>query len=503
MTRTDVHVELRSAAKRFGAINALTNIDLTIGRGEIHALVGENGAGKSTLGRLIAGAHTLDGGHMSVDGRVVNYRSPSAALADGITLIAQELSLVPQLSVLENVFLGNNKSRWGVVSTGDQFRRFEELSRSAGFALDPHARAGALRVAEQQKLEILRALARGAKLIVMDEPTAALSTEQAEALLEVVRGLRDRGTTIVYVSHFLDQVLAVSDTITVLRDGKHIRTSPAAGETISSLVTSMLDRPLDSVFPPRTTVAPDAPTVLSVSDLSSRNIIDGVSVDVRAGEVVGIAGLVGSGRSEFVRAIFGADKIDRGTVSVVGKRRRIKRPSDAIRAGIAMLPESRKDDGLHVGATIQRNIVLPHLTALSTAGWMTPKDEARAAVLHADRVGIRGAALDRPVSALSGGNQQKTMFAKWLVKRPAVLIVDEPTRGVDVGAKRTIYELIHSLAAEGMGVLMVSSEVEEILGLSNRVVVMRNGRVVSEFDGESLDEKTLLHAAFGAEGSLT
>lgn len=499
MQPTDVHVELRSADKRFGAINALQGISLTIKRGEIHALVGENGAGKSTLGRLVAGAHQLDGGQLIVDGVAVNYRSPSAALADGITLIAQELSLVPQLSVLENVFLGNNETRLGVVRTTAQLRRFHELSERAGFRLDPHARAGSLRVAEQQKLEILRALARDAKLIVMDEPTAALSTEHAEALLEVVKGLRNAGTTIVYVSHFLDQVLSISDTITVLRDGMHVRTGPAANETVSSLVTSMLDRPLGSVFPPRTAVAADAPVVLAVDGLGRAEVVKDVSLSVRAGEIVGVAGLVGSGRSELVRTIFGADAADRGTVEVGGRRRRIRRPSDAIRAGIAMLPESRKDDGLHVGASIQRNIVLPHLGRLSTAGWMSPAREAKHAKRHADRVGIRGATLDRPVSALSGGNQQKTMFAKWLVERPTVLLVDEPTRGVDVGAKRTIYELIHSLAAEGMGVLMVSSEVEEILGLSNRVIVMRNGEATSEFDADSLNERTLLHAAFGAE----
>jgi len=500
MVPTDVHVELRGIGKRFGAIEALSGIDLTIERGRIHALVGENGAGKSTLGRLIAGVHAPDAGTMTVDGRAVSYRSPGGALADGITIIAQELSLVPQLSVVENVFLGNSIARAGIVDRRAQREKFDALCESAGFSLDPHARAGSLRVAEQQKLEILRALARGANLIVMDEPTAALSTEQADRLLEVVRGLRRNGTTVVFVSHFLDQVLSIADTVTVLRDGRLVRTSPAQEETVPSLVTSMLDRTLDDVFPERLTVDEAAPPVLSVRGLSRGDAVRDVSLEVRAGEIVGVAGLVGSGRTELLRTIFGAEPADSGIIEVAGKEVRVARPGDAMRAGIAMLPESRKDDGLLVGASIRRNIVLPNLSFLSRAGWMTARGESRASRGAASRVDIRGASLDQPVSALSGGNQQKTMFAKWLVRRPAVLMVDEPTRGVDVGAKRTIYELIRSLAAEGMGVLMVSSEIEEIQGLSNRVYVMRSGRIAGEFAADAMDESVLLHTAFGAEG---
>jgi ABC-type sugar transport system ATPase subunit len=467
----------------------------------VHALVGENGAGKSTLGRMIAGVHQADVGTMEVNGRPVRYSSPRAALADGITIIAQELTLVPQRSVVENVFLGNLDSRLGFVRGRELRHKHDELCELAGFQLDPSARVGSLRLADQQKVEILRAIARDAQLIVMDEPTAALTGDEAERLLAVIRALKQQGRTVVFVSHFLNQILAVADTVTVLRDGKLVKQSSSTDETVDTLVSSMLGRELSRTFPSPVAPAAAAPVVLSVRALDRRGQVNGASLDVRAGEIVGIAGLVGAGRTELVRTIFGAEPAESGVIEVAGVRRRIHRPRDAVRAGIAMVPESRKDQGLFMRSSIQRNVSLPHLTVLSNAGVLRLARERKEVESVIRRVGVRGAPPTAPVFALSGGNQQKTMFAKWLLRRPRVLIVDEPTRGVDVGAKQTIYELLHSLAAQGMALLVVSSEVEEVLGLSHRILVMRGGAIVAEFDRASATEEKVLQASFGAEVS--
>ncbi|MCW2706501.1 MAG: transporter related protein [Frankiales bacterium] len=491
-----LHVEVRGVGKRFGGVAALTNVHLSLERGVVHGLVGENGAGKSTLGRMIAGLIQPDEGTLVVDGQPVHYASPRAALADGITIIAQELLLVPGRTVIENVFLGNSPTRGGVVRTRQLRARYRQLCEQAGFELPAHALVRSLRLADQQKVEILRAIARDSKLIVMDEPTAALSTDQADRLLSIIEGLRDRGTTVVFVSHFLDQVLRVADTVTVLRDGQVVDKVDARTQTADTLVTKMLGRSVTHSFPSRRLVAPAAGAVLSVRGLSRRDAVESVSLDVRAGEIVGVAGLVGAGRSELARLIFGADRRDTGEIYVDGAARRIRSPRDAVRAGIAMLPESRKEQGLLMGASIRRNVSLPHLGKLSRTGVLRLPTERRDVLEITERVGVRGAGIAAPVSALSGGNQQKAMFAKWLVRPPRVLIADEPTRGVDIGAKQTIYQLLADLAADGMAILMISSEIEEVLGLAHRVLVMSGGAVVAEFQGDEMDESAVLQAAF-------
>jgi ABC-type sugar transport system ATPase subunit len=488
------HVELRGVSKRFGGVQALADIDLAIARGSIHALVGENGAGKSTLGKIVAGVHPADEGAVLVDGREVHYAAPRDALADGVTTIAQELMLVPQRSVLDNVFLGSEHNRRGVVTAATMRSRYAELCDRAGFDLPPDVVVGTLRVADQQKVEILRALARDARLIVMDEPTAALTADESEGLFETMRGLQAGGTTIVFVSHFLKEVLALCDTVTVLRDGRLIRTSPAAQETPETLVTAMLGQPMEVTFPDKVEPAEDSPVVLSVRDVSN-HVIEGVSFDVRAGEIVGLAGLIGSGRTEVARALFGADKRDRGEILLDGQALRLRSPREAIRHGIAMLPESRKDQGLLMRSSILRNVTLPHLDEVSSGGVLAGAGERRRVAETTQRVDVRAGRLSDWVSTLSGGNQQKVLFAKWLFRGPRVLIADEPTRGVDVGAKRTIYELIQSLAAEGMAVVLISSEVEEVLGLAHRVLVMRGGELVAELDGDATEDD-VLHAAF-------
>jgi simple sugar transport system ATP-binding protein/ribose transport system ATP-binding protein len=494
MTSTPL-IRLEGVCKRFGGVQALNEISLSIVQGTVHALVGENGAGKSTLGKLIAGVHTPDAGTIEVEGRVARYSSPRDALADGVTIIAQELTLVPRRTIIENVFLGSERTRLGVVSRRSLRSRYRELCDRAGFSLPAGALVGGLRVAEQQKVEILRALAREARLIVMDEPTAALTGDESERLLETMRGLRAGGTTLIYVSHFLKEVLAIADTVTVLRDGRLIVTSPAANQTPDTLVTAMLGRSMEMTFPEKVVPAEDAPVVLSVRGLSSGLVRD-VSFDLRAGEIVGLAGLIGSGRTEVARAVFGADRRDSGEIVLDGQQVRIRSPKHAVRAGIAMLPESRKDQGLLMRGSIDHNVSLAHLGEVTTCGVVRKARERRKIDDLAQRVDVRASRLSAPVASLSGGNQQKVLFAKWLFRPPRVLIADEPTRGVDVGAKRGIYALIQSLADQGMAVLLISSEIEEVLGLSHRVLVLRGGRLVGEFDGRTATEDDVLHAAF-------
>ena len=492
-------VEVRGVCKNFGGVRAVADASITIDRASIHGLVGENGAGKSTLGKMIAGVHMPDTGELLVDGRVVHYHSPHDALKDGLTMIAQELALVPKRTVIENVFLGVETSTLGFVNRGSLRARFDELNDQTGFGLPGDALVGSLRVADQQKVEIMRAIARNARLIVMDEPTAALTVDEAEKLFETVRRLREEGTAIVYVSHFLQEVLDLVDCVTVMKDGRIVRTTPAASETAESLVSAMLGRSLDVTFPDKRFPSEDAPVVLEVADLTRAGVIEDISLTVRAGEIVGMGGLIGSGRSEVARAIFGADPIDSGTVKLNGREVKIRSPRHAKKIGIALLPESRKDQGLIMRRPIFENVTLPHLPDVSVAEVMVPRREEGASRDQLQQVDARYDTLGAPVTTLSGGNQQKVLFAKWLFRRPAVLIADEPTRGVDVGAKKSIYELITSLAADGMAVLLISSELEEVLGLAHRVLVMRGGRIVAEFDGRTVTEDAVMRAAFATE----
>jgi simple sugar transport system ATP-binding protein/ribose transport system ATP-binding protein len=501
-----VHVELRDISKSFGGTHALEGVSLAIGHGSIHAMVGENGAGKSTLGKIISGVHSPDHGQLLLAGEPVRFRSPRDAIARGVILIAQELATVPSLTVAENVFLGVEPRQAGFQNRRELRRRYTELAASVGFELDGDANVGRLRTADQQKVEILRALCRNAQLIVMDEPTAALSRPDAEALHLVVRQLARSGTTVVLVSHFLNEVLELADEVTILRDGRLVQTVPAAGQTEDSLLSAMLGRPLDAAFPPRRLVPADAPVLLSVRGLTAPGVND-VSFDLRAGEILGLAGLVGAGRTELARAVYRANRVRAGTVSVMGPPATAGAagmvsvtgtPRTAMRAGLAMIPESRKEQGLLPGRSVVENVTLSSLAQISRAGIVRPRLERRAVRDMLTKVDVRGGGQAVAASALSGGNQQKLLFARSLLCDPLVLIADEPTRGVDVGAKRAIYELLASLTGRGLGVLLISSDVEEILGLAHRVLVMRAGQIAAEFTGDAATEAAILGAAFGA-----
>jgi rhamnose transport system ATP-binding protein len=492
-----IHVELADVSKRFGAVRALDAVSLTVARGSIHALVGENGAGKSTLGRIVAGVLAPDAGRVLLDGEEVTLRSPREALDRGVAAIAQELNVVPQLTVAQNVLLGAEPRSAGFVARRALRRRYEQLAATAGFALPATALAGRLRPAEQQKVEILRALSRDADLIVMDEPTASLNREETRQLHDIVRALARAGRTVLLVSHFLREVLALADVVTVLRDGHVVRTSPAAEETEDSLIRAMLGKPLTAAFPPKREPPADAPAALTVRDLRAPGV-EGVSFSVRAGEIVALAGLVGAGRTELARAVFGAQRPTAGVIELSAGRRLSGGPRARLRAGLAMIPESRKEDGLLLGRSVTENVTLASLDGVSRLGFVRRGAERRRAREILDRSGVRGGSYGAPVSSLSGGNQQKVLFARMLLCGPKMLVADEPTRGVDVGAKRAIYDLLVALAQDGLGVLLISSELEEVLGLAHRVLVMRTGRIVGELAGEQMTESAVLAAAFAA-----
>ena len=488
------HIELREVSKRFGRVRALDGVSLAVRRGSIHALIGENGAGKSTLGKIIAGAYQPHSGRMLLDGAPVLFHSPREALERGIATIAQEPSIVPRLSVAQNVLLGAEPSAASVISRRSLNDEYERVVAAAGFELPGELPAGQLRVAEQQQVEILRALSRDAQVIIMDEPSAALNGPESAKLHRVIRSLAASGKTILLISHFLREVLDLADTITVLRDGRIVANTDASGATEQTLVEAMLGRPLTAAFPPKHIPNPDAPVLLAVRHLHAPGVID-ASLEVRAGEIVGLAGLVGAGRSELARAIFGATRSRSGEVTTADLR--IGRsPKHSLSAGIAMIPESRQDDGLVLTRSVLENVSLPRLSRLCSFGVVRRGLERRVTDEVLARCDVRGAGSAAPVRDLSGGNQQKVLFARTVLCSPTVVIADEPTRGVDIGAKRAIYDLLVSLAADGLGILLISSELEEIIGLAHRALVMRRGEIVRELVGEALTERAILTAAF-------
>ena len=493
-------LELRETTKRYGAVQALQNVNIRIYQGDIHALVGENGAGKSTLGKVISGIVRPDFGEMFVDGELVHYTSPRDALLKGITTITQEIALVSKQTVLQNVMLGQELGRAGVLNQRAMLQRFEEVRQLTGFQIEPHTKVNTLHLADQKKVEVMQAIARNARLIVMDEPTAMLADDETQLFLGMVRKLREIGYTIIYISHFLEEVLDIADTVTIMRNGEIIRTAPTQEETPKSLIEGMLGRSVSEMYPDKNYPAFETPVVFEVRDLHTR-VFRGVNLQVRAGEIVGIAGLVGSGRTRLIRSIFGAETVIRGDILVDGKSVTIQTPADAIAAGVHMLPESRKEQGLLLKQTVRHNISLPHLTHVSRSGVIRDGTERDSIQTLIRKVNVQPPTIHNNANSLSGGNQQKVLFSKWLYQTPRVFMIDEPTRGVDVGAKRAIYELITDLASQGIAILMVSSEIEEIIGLAHRVLVMRLGEIVAEFQSSNdtpLDEKMIIQAAFGA-----
>ncbi|MFE6904500.1 sugar ABC transporter ATP-binding protein [Streptomyces sp. NPDC057717] len=485
--------------KTYGATTALHQVSLSVSTGAIHGLVGENGAGKSTLGKIVGGIVRPDHGTVEVHGRRVHYGSPRDAIDDGIAVMGQEIALVPAMSVMENVFLGVERR----IQKGDNDRSWDEVYRElterVGFHPSPRARVDSLSISEQQQVQILRALARGASILVMDEPTSSQHREELRKLHKVFAELRDDGMTIIYVSHFLDDVVSLADDVTILRSGQTVGTVKATETTPDQLLRAMLGQRLTSVFPQRHRGGKaDRPRALNVRDLSQAGTLKDIDLDVRRGEIVGLAGLVGSGRTELARSIFGIDGYDEGEVSVYDTPLRRHSTTSAMRAGVALVPEDRMTQGLLHNLSQEANIALPHLNNFSIGGVVRQRALRRSTLKYATQSGVSPLRLGARPEILSGGNQQKVLLAKWLLGEPKVLILDEPTRGVDIGAKSSIYHLIADLAdKQGMAVLLISSELEEIVELSDRVFVMHEGSVAATLEGSDINGEAIMRAAFG------
>jgi ribose transport system ATP-binding protein len=487
-------LEMRKIVKEFPGVRALDGVDLDVRSGEVHCLLGQNGAGKSTLIKVLAGAHRPDEGEVLWQGEPVTLSTPVAAIDHGISTIYQELDLVPGLTVAENIFLGHELSRAGLSQRGETRRRARELLGRLGHPeIRPDREVGSLSAAGQQIVSMARALSHETRLIVMDEPSAVLDQHEVDNLFRVIGELTAAGVAVVYISHRLEEIRRIGHRVTVLKDGRTVATGlPAADTPTSHLIRLMTGREIEYVFPTREALDPAADTVLSVRDLSLAGAFSGVGFDVRAGEVVGLAGLVGSGRSEILESVYGARRPTSGTVTVDGRRLRAGSVAAAVRAGVGLAPEERKSQGLLLDQAIYRNITVSSLRRFARAGFLDGSAEREAARELTTALDVRPSGVERPVRTLSGGNQQKVVLARWLLRDCRVLLLDEPTRGVDVGARSEIYGLVRRLAAQGVAVVVVSSEVEEVLGLADRVLVVADGRVVHEGPSDEIDEHRVL-----------
>jgi ribose transport system ATP-binding protein len=485
---------MRGIRKAFPGVLALDAVSFELRRGEVHALLGENGAGKSTLMRILSGASRRDAGDVLLDGRPVVLDSPRDAQALGISTIYQEFNLVPHLSAADNIYLGREPGAAGLIDRKQMLAGARSLLESLGTPIDPDLAVKSLGIAEQQMVEIAKALSVHARILIMDEPTAALTASEIEQLFAAIRRFTSDGGSVIYISHRLEELARVGHRATVLRDGRYIgtRTLPAA---VSELVRMMANRDISEHYPPKTRRR--GAEILRVDGITRGNRLREVSLTVHRGEILGIAGLLGAGRTELARVIAGADVPEAGRVVMNGRPLRLRSPRDAIRAGIGLVPEDRKQQGLVLSQTVASNVSLPQLPRLGRAGVVSRTRERHLATKWTQELRIKTPSIDTPVLTLSGGNQQKVVLGKWLAAGADVLIVDEPTRGIDVGAKMEIYVLLDRLAAQGAGVLMISSDLPEIMGMSDRIVVMHQGRVQATFDADAATQESVLHAALG------
>ena len=487
-------LQLRSIAKSFGAVVALKSANLTVRSNSIHALVGENGAGKSTLVKIIAGLYQRDAGEFLLKGEAVAFKSTAESKAAGIAVIYQEPTLFPDLSVTENVFMGRQPvGRFGRIDRTAMRTEVKGLFTRLGVRINPDRRAEGLSIADQQIIEIAKAISLDARVLIMDEPTAALSGVEVDRLFSVARSLRDEGRALVFISHRFDEVFALCDTITVMRDGQYISTDRIDSTSVDEIVRRMVGREVTNLFPKQAAVIGEA--VLEVSDLTSSGVFHDVTFSVCAGEIVALAGLVGAGRSEVARAVFGVDKYDSGTIAVSGKRVPRRDPAAALALGLALVPEDRRKQGLVMESSVARNTTMSIQRSLTKFGILRNTAENAAARIWASRLEVKTNALDTIAGTLSGGNQQKLVLAKWLATHPRVLIIDEPTRGIDVGTKAEVHRLLSELAGQGLAILMISSELPEVLGMADRVLVMREGRITAEFSRNDATSESVMYAA--------
>ncbi len=471
-------LQMREIDKSFPGVRALRGVSLQLARGEVLALVGENGAGKSTLIKTLAGAHMPDAGEILIGGKPVRMTSPHLAQLAGVSVIYQEFNLIPDLTVCENIFLGREKTRGGLIRSSLETDEAQALFQRVGLAIDPQARCRDLSVAQQQTVEIAKALSLNARILVMDEPTAALADKEVEHLFATIRELKNDGLGIIYISHRLDEIFAIADRVMVLRDGRHVGTEPIDQVSRDALIEMMVGRTLESEFPKH--AAQPGPERLRVEALCRGKWVRGVSFAARGGEVLGLAGLAGAGRTETMRIVFGADRPDSGTIKVDGQPVSIRNPRDAIARRICLLTEDRKTQGLILKHSVRDNFGLPNLDRYRWGPFLDHRRERAEAAQYIEELKIKVPSQDQLVANLSGGNQQKVVLAKWLARNADIVIFDEPTRGIDVGAKYEIYLLMNRLVAEGKAVIMISSELPELLGMSDRIIVMHEGEVKGE-----------------------
>lgn len=492
-----MHIEMQNISKAFNGNPVLKDVHFSLRTGEVHALMGENGAGKSTLMKILTGVYQRDTGRIRIDGKEINFKSAKEAESYGVTFIHQELNILPNLTVAENMFLGKDLTygKTGIVKEKEMNKAAEQQLESLGIHLKGSTLAGDLSVGHQQMIEIAKALMTQAKVIIMDEPTAALTDREIEILFKVVNKLRKEGISFVYISHRMEEIFAICDTITILRDGEYVGTRIIKETSFDEVVNMMVGRSIGERYPKR--MAQIGDILLEVKGATKRNAFHDISFEVRKGEVLGVAGLMGAGRTEIMKAIFGYEKLDAGTIFIDGQPVKIKNPMDAIRHGIAFITEDRKSEGLILDFSINENLTLPNLKRISKRSIIQKSEETEFTKTMMKRLNVKAANSQQAVKLLSGGNQQKVVLAKWLGTNPKILILDEPTRGVDVGAKKEIYSIINDLTEQGVSIIMVSSELPEILGMSDRVLIIHEGHVGGVLDKDEATQESIMAIATG------
>ncbi|MEI8309102.1 MAG: sugar ABC transporter ATP-binding protein [Chloroflexales bacterium] len=495
MIAADPVIEVRGLSKSFGGVHALRTVQFAARAGEVIALLGENGAGKSTLIKIITGFYQPDGGEILLDGQPVRFASTRDAMDQGVAAIYQEPSLFPDLDIAENIFVGRQPLRGVRIDWSRMYAQAEAILRRLGVTLSPRTKARHLSVAQMQMVEIARAISVNARVLIMDEPTSSLTQREVDELFGIVRQLKASGAAIIFISHRLEELFAIADRVTVLRDGAYVDTRPLGGVTTEDLIRLMVGRDLSDLFP-KQHVEPGA-VLLNVEHLRLPGRFADISFQVRRGEIVGMSGLVGAGRTEVAESIFGVMPPASGQIQIDGQPVQIRRPEDALRLGIGYVPEDRKLHGLVLEMSIAQNITLPRLKAFTRMGWLSQAAERLRASADAVQLEVKLTTVDQLVGQLSGGNQQKVVLAKWLGITPRLLILDEPTRGIDVGTKAAVHRLMSQLAAEGLAILMISSELPEILGMSDRILVMREGRITGQFSRAEATQERLMGAATG------
>jgi len=496
MKETEIVLEMKNVCKRFPGVQALDNVSFSCMRGEVHAIVGENGAGKSTLMKILSGAYIPDSGNILIEGNEVRIENPHQGQELGINIIYQEFNLIPYTDVAENIFIGRKPlNNLGLVDYKQMYRKAQQLMEQIGVNIDVKKWICELTVAEQQIVEIIKAVSFAAKIVIMDEPTSALSEEETQRLFQIIRKLQTQDITIIFISHRIKEIFEIADRVTVIKDGKTVVSKDINNLDETGLVRLMVGRELSKLYPEKN--GKKGELLLSVRNLTRSGVFKDISFDIHRGEIIGLAGLVGAGRTEVARAIFGADQIDEGTIKFDESIIKIKNPKDAVTHGIGLIPEDRRQHGLVLCLSIRNNIVLSILNRIKRFLFTNRIKEKEICSDLIRQLEIKTHSSEVEVELLSGGNQQKVVLSKWLAVNPQLIIFDEPTRGIDVGAKAEIHRFMRELANKGAGILMISSELPEILGMSDRIVVMCEGEVIGIYEGESLTEETIMQAATG------